>query len=978
VLLPYTNASTVIQNDLSDREANAEVWTVDPWKQWFSNYLLSIQSVTVIDGGIGYLTTPSVTVTGDCITPAEMTAVINSAGQVIAVNIINPGVGYSTTAMITISGGNGVGATAAALMGNELVRSIKTVIKYDRCEYTSTIVDWEANVTYTDGTLVRYADIVWSAIGTVDTSVFVTTDWTEVSAGSLSGADRTMGYYLPTVNEPGLELPLLIDGISYPGVQVTGVGFNQDTGFDVGNFDINPFDNISISPEGYPTYDPAILDAAYESSYLDIYLGTRPTDINVDGGAYVDTYSSHAPEELVPGIEFDTLDMRIYTTPGSDWSGDGHGFPTASRKFVWDPLNPELNFAGLLPYPFTVFMFNVDEGIAIDPVAYDWANYQLIGTDFAEPGQILEVIATGIGGGNQLYLNTYLGTELVDGDTVVVPFPIDVIFEFAIYNGEIPLFDGVDYTWAAGVGNSTIVTFDSTYGVTDRINLCALGFAENPADTHSYSLPIFDKIIADGNLTYELSGADYYGGTNVPNLIVQRNGVRARPYENARYISDNSTITYDLPWAGDYAQSLVADNDVSVYVDQTQLVLGVDYFVDPENYPIPRTITLENAAPFGSVILVTVRTAAQYFISGNQITFRPSQGLSPQAGDIITIISWNDPTEQGLYTQVFVGPTTEGIVVSQGYDETDFDQGNVTGAPGSFSYQVGAVVQVNRFDTGRLITDPDRLFVTLNGNWVAYGTGYTVAGTEVVLNGPPVSPIAVIVITSLTDTTVNPPMSFRIFQDMRGVQALYRITTSTTTTLTQSLLSTDNIIYLTNASAVGDPSLNANIWGVITINGERIMYRERDTVNNTVSSLLRGTAGTAAADHVAGSLVYDMSRGNLAPTEYQNYIVSDSTLADGSTTVFTAADIDISAEDSTIRDETVEVYVGGILVTTGYTITNINPVVVTFAAAPATGSEVTILVRRGVDWYNPGINEPSDGVPLQDTDNKIARFLRGQ
>jgi hypothetical protein len=30
---------------------------------------------------------------------------------------------------------------------------------------------------------------------------------------------------------------------------------------------------------------------------------------------YVGPYSSHAPEELVPGAEFDTLDLRVYTRP---------------------------------------------------------------------------------------------------------------------------------------------------------------------------------------------------------------------------------------------------------------------------------------------------------------------------------------------------------------------------------------------------------------------------------------------------------------------------------------------------------------------------------------------------------------------------------------------------------------------------------------------------------------------------------------
>ena len=51
---------------------------------------------------------------------------------------------------------------------------------------------------------------------------------------------------------------------------------------------------------------------------------------------------------------------------------------------------------------------------------------------------------------------------------------------------------------------------------------------------------------------------------------------------------------------------------------------------------------------------------------------------------------------------------------------------------------------------------------------------------------------------------------------------------------------------------------------------------------------------------------------------------------DGSSTVFVASDINLLLEDSTIRDESVEVYVGGILQTSGYTITGDNPAEVTF------------------------------------------------
>jgi hypothetical protein len=42
-------------------------------------------------------------------------------------------------------------------------------------------------------------------------------------------------------------------------------------------------------------------------------LGQRPEDITIDGGKFIDTYSSHAPEELVPGQVIDSLQMNVFT-----------------------------------------------------------------------------------------------------------------------------------------------------------------------------------------------------------------------------------------------------------------------------------------------------------------------------------------------------------------------------------------------------------------------------------------------------------------------------------------------------------------------------------------------------------------------------------------------------------------------------------------------------------------------------------------
>jgi hypothetical protein len=111
---------------------------------------------------------------------------------------------------------------------------------------------------------------------------------------------------------------------------------------------------LSYGPEGKPTYDQTILDAIYESPYNDPYLGTLATSINADGGEYIDTYSSHAPEELIPGSEFDTLDLRVYTTPGADWARDGHGFRIEVIKYNVTTLPETFSFAGVEPVPATM------------------------------------------------------------------------------------------------------------------------------------------------------------------------------------------------------------------------------------------------------------------------------------------------------------------------------------------------------------------------------------------------------------------------------------------------------------------------------------------------------------------------------------------------------------------------------------------------------------------------------------------------
>ena len=992
VLLPYT-ASTANSNTNynADTPSTAIIWTENPWVEWYNNYTLSAESVVITNLGTGYSFAPTVVVTGDCVTPAEMTAVVNSAGQIVEVNVIEPGSGYITTPTITFVDSTGTGAVAVPVMGNSVVRQIKTTIKYDRYQYSSTIVEWQPNVLYDDGTQVRYADRVWQADSGdsfgVQSATFDPLEWIEINAGTLTGVDRTMGFYAPTANQPGLSLPLLIDGVEYPGVQVFGVGYDQFPGFDIAPFDSTPFDNLTYGPEGRPTFDQTILDAVYESPYTDPYLGTRPTSINVEGGGYIDQYSSYAPEELVPGSEFDTLDIRVFTTPGADWARDGHGFRTEVQKFTSTSLGETYSFAGIAPVPATMIITNQTTGldltIDVDYTA-DWAE-QTITLDSSVPvGSAIVITLYEIGGGNQLLKRSYNGAEI--GNTLVVPVQYSLITEFVIFvNGVLT----TDYTFSQYSSTSTELIFGTTYTINDYLMVGAIGptTIDGTVVDYSWSVPVTQYIPGvTGVTTYPLTNSMEY--VNPDNLVITVNGLRARTSAGIEYLADGTT-DYLLPERLGFSQSIIANTEVRVYVDNIPQVLGVDFTVEPYDPYTPRAVMFTAPLTLGEKVLICVTTNAQAIAVGNQLLFNPAGGLVPVDGDVIAVTSWNDTRQQDILTQVYVGPTSGTALFQEPYDSTDYDVGLVSNEPGSYDYSAVQSVTQNDLFLNRPIVNPDNLWVTLNGQRIFVYDDFTIVNNTIILAGGYImQPTDVIVITEFTNSIAPEAMAFRIFQDMRGVQATYRITPATTTYLVEPLAANDDIAYVHNAAALNEPDLPNNVWGLLTVNGERIMYRNRDTVLNTVSGLRRGTAGTAAADHIVNADVYNISRGNLLPVQYQNYVVSNlendtavyPILGDGSTEIFVAEYVNVNMlDDSTDMEDAIEVYIGGTLQAGGYDVIDPGPMVtVQFDTAPPDGVQVTILVRRGVTWYAPGAGTPSNGVALQDTNTQAARFLRGE
>jgi hypothetical protein len=218
-------------------------------------------------------------------------------------------------------------------------------------------------------------------------SVFDVAKYTNIDSAEFDNAnDRTMAFYQPRADMPARDLRQLFDGIEYPGVQVQGSRFDSNNtlstdvleffasnqtikttnlpafnftvkdllpgqfftltgttyndgqwtirtqkdnmitvvGANVGQFVVNEPAGEMATISFFNQSSPLFLDTVIQSNYVDTSLGLRPEDIVVDGGKYVDTYSSHAPQELVPGRIFDSLNMQVYTQMNSGTANVGY------------------------------------------------------------------------------------------------------------------------------------------------------------------------------------------------------------------------------------------------------------------------------------------------------------------------------------------------------------------------------------------------------------------------------------------------------------------------------------------------------------------------------------------------------------------------------------------------------------------------------------------------------------------------------
>ena len=894
-----------------------------------------VTGLTVTDQGWGYETTPNLTIGAPDTAPvtAAFTAVL-TGDAVTSLTIDEDGAGYLTAPTITIAADPAIAndiATGTAVLSADGVASITI---------TNAGANYSVAPTVTIGapTGSAYHGSGATATATISSSGVATITITNPGTGYDLAPDVTLSAPTRTTRRATAE-PI-----------VTGGGVT-----------------------GYRILDEGL---GYISAPR-VTVGT-PSDIDPDadimGGKFVDVHNSHAPEELVPGAIFDTLDMRVYTRPGYDYGENGHGWEVKSIIHQFESAGNDMSWAGLMDYPAELVVFNDTTGVRMyNNVHYtvDWVNKTIDVTAGATLAQNVKIFVYGYGGGNQLYKTAITG-DLLSGNQRVIPVNVNDIDTMLVrINGE----EFTNYTFAAGeYASQTNITFTGSFDATDYISVIV--FAENPSEDSTYvdltySIPETQLFTYSGSAAFTLSEAFAHAGQE--NLIVEHNGLRLQPATGRRHIGDGSSVTtYELP-DGERTGIDMADvtaDDVEVYINMIRQVSGTNYQLDPADDSSNRTITFltEVPGPEDVIDIYVTRTAGQiiegveqgkharYTVDGTTLTIITGLGLTLSTGDRIAVTSFKDIREQDVFTQIYKGSIETSTATRELWDQYGFDMD-------LWDRVVGVVSAVNLFALDRAVTNTDRMWVTLDGRRLNPATDFSVSsdGLTMVIAGAAIGENAIVAVTSFTNSIVPNALGFRIFKDMRDNTAVYRLLDTTQTKLVRELKWTDDIIYVEDASRLGQPNLTAAVFGIVTINGERITYRNRDTVNNTISGLRRGTAGTGMHRvHAVNSVVLDIGAGEMYQPSYPSAIKWEKN------TTYTAGEI-VKFRNTYYRAKiNVPVSAGS---TDVFDDDYLYPTVTVF--------DTTYWEEYDETWYNQGATTASNGQALQQTNSVAANFFKG-
>ena len=757
--------------------------------------------------------------------------------------------------------------------------------------FMSSILPWTDGLTYYQGEYIGHnsklyiVDQQFTANGN-----FTTENLIESSGADLiSHLDRTMAFYQPTDGMLGKDLSQLFRGVVFPGVNIIGAKFNQNPGFDVGNFDIEGLDSSVIGPEGVPVIDPAVLDQTLYSEFLDTSLGTKPEDIITQGGSFVDTYHSYAPEEMVPGRVYDTLSMVVHTQPtNSVMIDEGYSPYIDTTKHVGDGVTTQFSIDSLKLGDYFVvhtketgpryrqesFDDSVTSGYYVNAknnaYSVDWENKTINFTSPLSNGDILTIVNLSQIGQNIIADQIFIGNGS-NGAFEVTVNASSIGNSLVLVNG----IEETDYQ-IVGTAYGTQYQFTSAPAAGSRVHVIA-----SKSDTRNTISKIHTQLVNINSAENEFALDEDLrrDRSKDSTVIVELNGIRLTPGNSEYYIGDGSTAVFELPNSTEEQYTSLSFADVQVWKNSIKQS-AADYVLSVADGSTIPTVTFFTAPNVGDDISITYINDAKFFIDEQNDTIRLSGSLVYSDNSLLAITSFSDHDVYKIKTKVFSGTDqfldTQSIPVGFGYigfDETGFDAVESL-TTFNVSYQIDQLQDVN-----------ERVFVSLDGIVLIPGLEYTVnngiidIAETIVVDGT-----SELVATWFSPNIYENATTFQIFNDMNGNVSYHRVAAEQSTTLSRELKITDSEIHVADGAALSEPNATLGLPGVIFVGNERIVYYKKQ--GNVLSQLRRGTLGTAAAKiHNSGFVVVDASKrteipGNNTVTWY-NLDLSENTPSDG-------------------------------------------------------------------------------------------------
>jgi hypothetical protein len=903
-----------IQNDdntitINDPVAGSEYYDTYPGKHYYDNFKRVITDVVVINGGSNY-TSPTITTSGNAIFKPQVVG-----GKIIAVSVINSGSGYTSTPVLTISDPTGTGAKLYANTDSP-VRDTSIKIKFDRIKEINDV----------------------TAGNTID-------NW---DSFDYHAADRIYKLYNPTTGMPGKDFGQLMKGVDFPGVQVQGLRFDRGPGWEGSDegWDVEPWDNWDLDSAGIPTPVVDVIDQVLQGTSFTSASGLAPTDIITEGEKFLSAYYGHAPEEKLQGQIFDTLDIKIYGSPGRGSS------ETWLDTYIGNGSTTDFAYKNQPAHRNGIKVF-VDEVLQVEGQDYtvDFNSKKIKFSPLHVPqlNSLISIYSMEISGSDIQSVNIFKGTGTTA--SFLVPGAGSTYHARVFVNGSAV----TSFTETNSNLGKTI-----TFATTPANNAYIVILIIKSLDALGYTRPRIERF-STNQTTYNLSFPPGVAGPKSASIFVYKNGVLLTPPDVTYHITSNTEFEYSIDQDPSIDLLTLGYPDVEVFLNGSLLDPGIDYTVDFNNQTVLLNTTVQTN---NDVLSIAVKRNCDYYLIDGSIVF----STAPLVSDDIEVHSYTVHDEQGIRTEVFAGTGGRTLLFDQGFDSFRFDDAGLDGE------QLSPITK-GSFQLSRAVSNTAYVHVYKNGVYQIPMVDWNinpVDPTVIIFVDKNLSVNDRIVIIYFSEVTGKGAYSYRMFKDMLGRFNYYRISANATAKLTSTLNIDDSVIYVDDATILPNPNPDQQKPGVVMIGKERIIYWTKS--GNTLTNIKRGTLGTGVKHaHLVGTLVVDMSDSQKLP--YSDSIVKETFVSDGSTVNYSTQQLSIIDDSTDLNSNAVLVYVAGRRVLSGFSVTGTNPVSIVFDQPVSTGLKITVVVKQGYTWYNPGTTTAADGLGLQQATNSIARFI---